>query len=117
MNLSPMSDWHHGSTAPPRELSPDAKVARLEELRASHVRVTMRREIHAMALASDGFYAALIGAPEPLPQRANMRGYGVWQFDWNRLAAEDVRVGDEPEVRRPWLMAVGREPTQKAVRA
>lgn len=59
MSLSPLSDWRHGSKAPPRTLSPDAKRSRLEELRASHVRVALRRAIHAGALKADEFYRAI----------------------------------------------------------
>lgn len=97
MNLSPMSDWRHGSNAPQR-LSREAKHARGVELRASHVRVALAREIHAMALGSEKFYAALVdGASEPMPKRANMRGYDIWQFDLGAVAAENARAADKVE--------------------
>ena len=60
MNLAPMSDWRHGSSAPPRTLSPEAMMARGQELRASHVRVTLAREIHRTARSLEGFYAARV---------------------------------------------------------
>lgn len=101
MSLCPISHWRHGSTAPSRALSPDEKRARYWELRASHKRVMLSREIHAGALMSDRFYReALFDVGEPLPSRANMRGYDVSAIDRGGIAAEDVRVHDETEASR-----------------
>ena len=105
MNLAPMSDWRHGSTAPVRELTRDEKRERLEKLRASRVHWMLAREIHAGARVSDAFYRSVMGGEEPLPRMANMRGYDIprllWDYDrGSSLAAENVRVHDETEAAR-----------------
>lgn len=101
MNLCHITHWRYGSKAPPRALTPDEKLARLAELKASHVRVAMSRGLKPLRDASDAFYRAGLGMAEPLPKYANMRGYDINDFErGTKLVAEDVRVADETEASR-----------------
>lgn len=102
MNLCHITHWRHGSTAPPRALTPDEKRERLAELRASHVRVMLGRALHAGALAVGEFYRSLLDGAEPLPlPQPALKCNDTSDFDHGPMfVAEDVRVTDETEASR-----------------
>lgn len=97
-SLYPISHWRHGSTATPRALTPDEKLARCAELKASHKWVALSRALKPLRDASDAFYQAMFGVAEPLPRCTNMRGRDIYDFDrGTQLVAEDVRIPDGSE--------------------
>lgn len=82
MNFCSISHWRHGSTARPRELTPDEKRERYVELKASHKWVVLSRALNPLRDASDAFYQGLFGeasdqsVPQGRMQNHQLRHHG-----------------------------------------